>query len=149
MIASDNYYTEHERRLLEEPRPQARDDEVEVSFQWQRGDLLGSFASPSPTRHHKRNHLALAAITIITISDLPSGSGAYGSVYLALNLDEGTLIAAKQVALAGTSVKDPGSNQFVQALVQEINVLRTLKHENIVQYFGTQQTNQFLNSKIW
>lgn len=66
-MMEDNYYTEHERRLLEEPRPQPKDDEIEVKFTWRRGDLLGS--------------------------------GAYGTVYLALNSDEGNLIAAKQVII--------------------------------------------------
>lgn len=75
------------------------------------------------------------------------GSGAFGSVYLALNTDEGKWFAAKQVALSVDDAdRGDDTNQFVQALVQEIAVLKTLQHENIVQYYGTERTADTLNS---
>eukprot|EP00053_Salpingoeca_punica_P005466 m.54487 g.54487 ORF g.54487 m.54487 type:complete len:598 (+) comp13255_c0_seq2:349-2142(+) len=70
------------------------------------------------------------------------GSGAYGQVFLALDLDTGAELAVKQVELHS----DPTNLNLkeVQALEAEIELLTNLRHERIVTYFGTDKTTEFL-----
>jgi mitogen-activated protein kinase kinase kinase len=60
------------------------------------------------------------------------GGGTFGSVYAAINLDSGHLMAVKEIRL-----QDP---QLIPTIVSQIrdemNVLQVLDHPNIVQYFG-------------
>ncbi|RMD40810.1 hypothetical protein DV735_g4305, partial [Chaetothyriales sp. CBS 134920] len=60
------------------------------------------------------------------------GGGTFGSVYAALNLDTGTLMAVKEIRL-----QDP---QMVPTIVKQISdemgVLAVLDHPNIVSYYG-------------
>ncbi|KAK5956137.1 Suppressor of Sensor Kinase (SLN1) [Knufia fluminis] len=60
------------------------------------------------------------------------GGGTFGSVYEAINLDTGTLMAVKEIRL-----QDP---QLIPTIVKQIGdemgVLAVLDHPNIVQYFG-------------
>uniref|UniRef100_A0A8C5R5L7 Mitogen-activated protein kinase kinase kinase 19 n=1 Tax=Leptobrachium leishanense TaxID=445787 RepID=A0A8C5R5L7_9ANUR len=62
------------------------------------------------------------------------GKGAYGTVYCGLT-SQGELIAAKQVIL---DASDPGSaEKEYKKLQEEVELLKTLKHNNIVGYLGT------------
>ncbi|XP_024167721.1 mitogen-activated protein kinase kinase kinase 5 isoform X1 [Rosa chinensis] len=63
------------------------------------------------------------------------GRGTFGSVYLATNRGTGALCAMKEVDLIPD---DPKSAESIKQLEQEIKVLRTLKHPNIVQYYGSE-----------
>lgn len=60
------------------------------------------------------------------------GGGTFGSVYAALNLDTGTLMAVKEIRL-----QDP---QLIPTIVKQISdemgVLAVLDHPNIVSYYG-------------
>ena len=70
------------------------------------------------------------------------GQGGYGKVYHALNLDTGEIMAVKQVILGPESkIK----NKKEDALKREIDLLKELKHENIVRYLGTEQTEISFN----
>lgn len=60
------------------------------------------------------------------------GQGAFGIVYLGLNIDTGELMAVKQMATEEVSRRELGS------LENEINLLRNLRHPNIVRYIGTE-----------
>lgn len=62
------------------------------------------------------------------------GQGAFGVVYLGLNTESGELLAVKQMALDEVSVKE------LSQLENEINLLRSLRHSNIVRYVGTEIT---------
>ncbi|KAF2745846.1 protein kinase byr2 [Sporormia fimetaria CBS 119925] len=76
------------------------------------------------------------------------GQGSFGSVYLALHAVTGELMAVKQVELpsaSGTSQMDHRKTNMVEALKHEIGLLRDLKHENIVQYLGSNSDEQHLN----
>ncbi|KAG1469644.1 hypothetical protein G6F56_003139 [Rhizopus delemar] len=66
------------------------------------------------------------------------GKGSFGRVYLAFNLDTGEVIAVKQVEIPKTAsdLRDRRQQDVVDALNQEIMMLRDLDHENIVQYLG-------------
>jgi serine/threonine protein kinase len=58
------------------------------------------------------------------------GSGAFGRVYLGLNLDTGQLMAVKHLEMTEVSRK------AISALENEVQTLKGLRHENIVQYLG-------------
>jgi len=61
------------------------------------------------------------------------GRGTYGEVYIALDCDSGKQFAVKTISKAACG--DGTQAAKVQA---EINVMRDLAHENIVQYIGSQ-----------
>eukprot|EP00762_Andalucia_godoyi_P001615 ANDGO_00302.mRNA.1 Mitogen-activated protein kinase kinase kinase A len=65
------------------------------------------------------------------------GSGAYGTVYLGLNLDTGELLAVKSM-----EVSDGENHQKIKTEIEtiqkEIQLLEKLKHMNIVRYVGTE-----------
>ncbi|KAL0950739.1 hypothetical protein HGRIS_007513 [Hohenbuehelia grisea] len=60
------------------------------------------------------------------------GAGAFGSVYRALNLDDGRLMAVKEIRLRELS----GVPNLHEAIAQELKVMEGLQHPNIVQYYG-------------
>jgi len=68
------------------------------------------------------------------------GSGAFGKVYLGLNLDTGELLAVKAVPIA----LDEDDEQTT-SLVREISLMKVLFHENIVRYIGTQRDESMLH----
>ncbi|KAL6295808.1 hypothetical protein ACE6H2_003950 [Prunus campanulata] len=63
------------------------------------------------------------------------GRGTFGRVYLATNRETGSSCAMKEVEL---DPNDPKSAECKKQLEQEIEVLRTLNHPNIVQYYGSE-----------
>jgi hypothetical protein len=60
------------------------------------------------------------------------GSGGFAKVYEALNQDDGTLFALKEIKLDHINEK----NEKYKALESEIKLLATLDHPNIVRYLG-------------
>ena len=60
------------------------------------------------------------------------GAGAYGRVYIGLNEQTGGLMAVKEVRYS------PEDTEEVESLRNEIELMRSLAHENIVRYIGTQ-----------
>jgi mitogen-activated protein kinase kinase kinase len=75
------------------------------------------------------------------------GQGSFGSVYLALHAITGELMAVKQVEMPGNNgtLLDSKKNTMVEALKHEIDLLRELKHPNIVSYLGSNTEDNFLN----
>ncbi|XP_015217432.2 mitogen-activated protein kinase kinase kinase 3 isoform X1 [Lepisosteus oculatus] len=61
------------------------------------------------------------------------GQGAFGRVYLCYDVDTGRELAAKQVQFDPES---PETSKEVSALECEIQLLKNLHHERIVQYYG-------------
>lgn len=60
------------------------------------------------------------------------GGGTFGSVYAAINLDSGHLMAVKEIRL-----QDPKMiPTIVSQIRDEMGVLQVLDHPNVVQYFG-------------
>lgn len=66
------------------------------------------------------------------------GKGAFGVVFLGLDVDTGGLLAVKQMAIEEVSARE------LSNLENEINLLKTLEHPNIVRYFGTEVNAQYL-----
>ena len=60
------------------------------------------------------------------------GGGTFGSVYVAINLDSGHLMAVKEIRL-----QDPKMIPTIVAQIRdEMGVLQVLDHPNVVQYYG-------------
>ncbi|KAG2491668.1 hypothetical protein HYH03_010037 [Edaphochlamys debaryana] len=73
------------------------------------------------------------------------GQGAFGTVYLGLVHATGQEIAVKQVPLPQNSTNSTKVADHIQSLEGEVAVLRSLRHENIVRYLGTERTSEHLN----
>ncbi|TPX37984.1 hypothetical protein SmJEL517_g00405 [Synchytrium microbalum] len=67
------------------------------------------------------------------------GKGAFGSVYKCLNRRTGETVAIKQVKLANIPKSELGM------IMMEIDLLKELKHSNIVKYKGFVKTKDYLN----
>ncbi|KAL2634923.1 hypothetical protein R1flu_006402 [Riccia fluitans] len=63
------------------------------------------------------------------------GTGTFGNVYVGFNSDIGSFCAMKEVLLVSDDSK---SKESVKQLGQEIALLSKLRHQNIVQYIGTE-----------
>ncbi|KAG8834629.1 Suppressor of Sensor Kinase (SLN1) [Serendipita sp. 405] len=61
------------------------------------------------------------------------GRGAFGSVYLASNMDTGTLMAVKEIHFQDAA----GSlTNLYKSIKDELSVMEMLRHPNIVEYYG-------------
>ncbi|XP_072955684.1 mitogen-activated protein kinase kinase kinase 5-like isoform X1 [Typha angustifolia] len=65
----------------------------------------------------------------------PIGSGTFGNVFEATNRHTGALCAMKEVNIIPD---DPKSAECIKQLEQEIKFLSQFKHQNIVQYYGSE-----------
>ncbi|KDN49612.1 hypothetical protein K437DRAFT_255295 [Tilletiaria anomala UBC 951] len=66
------------------------------------------------------------------------GRGAFGSVYRGLNWMTGETVAVKQIDLSNIPESELGE------IMSEIELLRNLKHPNIVKYKGSEKTTDYL-----
>ena len=73
------------------------------------------------------------------------GAGAYGKVYLGLDLDNGQLLAVKQMVFGGAFDRNTNLAEQLASLAREIQLLEPLDHENIVRYYGMDRTETQLN----
>lgn len=64
------------------------------------------------------------------------GFGSFGRVFLGINLVDGEMIAAKQIPW--------GKKQGISNVEKEMNLLRKLKHKNIVRYLGANTSEDCL-----
>ncbi|KAI1711111.1 protein kinase domain-containing protein [Ditylenchus destructor] len=60
------------------------------------------------------------------------GSGSFGTVYLVMNMRDKCLAAMKQIHIPREN------NDGLKALVDEVDILRTLDHPNLVKYYGVE-----------
>ncbi|EGO02713.1 hypothetical protein SERLA73DRAFT_102617 [Serpula lacrymans var. lacrymans S7.3] len=60
------------------------------------------------------------------------GAGAFGSVYLAVNLDSGSLMAVKEIKFQELS----GLPNLYSQIKEELSVMEVLHHPNVVEYYG-------------
>lgn len=74
------------------------------------------------------------------------GQGSFGSVYLGMHALNGTLMAVKQVERpSGTSHNEERKKSMLGALVREIEFLKELQHQNIVQYLDSSADGSYFN----
>jgi serine/threonine protein kinase len=62
--------------------------------------------------------------------------GAYGHVYMCLDLDTGEVIVAKHIKLTHNNLSK--LDQEIESLEREINTLKELAHKNVVHYLHTE-----------
>ncbi|KAM0792997.1 hypothetical protein ACM66B_000492 [Microbotryomycetes sp. NB124-2] len=67
------------------------------------------------------------------------GRGQFGSVYRALNLNSGRVVAVKRISLSGKSAAE------IEQLSSEVQLLKALSHPSVVQYEGLVKTEHNLN----
>ncbi|KAH7883857.1 hypothetical protein F5I97DRAFT_1896272 [Phlebopus sp. FC_14] len=60
------------------------------------------------------------------------GAGAFGSVYLAVNLDSGSLMAVKEIKLQEIT----GLPSLYSQIRDELSIMEMLHHPNVVEYYG-------------
>ncbi|KAE8901444.1 hypothetical protein PF005_g11845 [Phytophthora fragariae] len=63
------------------------------------------------------------------------GAGSYGTVYLARDEDTGCLMAVKEILISEET------DSAIREATREVELLRSLKHENIVKYLGCHVDN--------
>ncbi|CDO99017.1 unnamed protein product [Coffea canephora] len=73
------------------------------------------------------------------------GCGAFGRVYMGMNIDSGELLAVKEVSIAANSASKERTQVHIRELEEEVNVLKNLSHPNIVRYLGTAREQESLN----
>ncbi|CAN8269618.1 unnamed protein product [Cochlearia groenlandica] len=73
------------------------------------------------------------------------GAGAFGRVYMGMNLDSGELLAIKQVLIAPNSASKEKTQGHIRELEEEVQLLKNLSHPNIVRYLGTVRESDSLN----
>lgn len=60
------------------------------------------------------------------------GAGAFGSVYTAINLDTGSVMAVKEIRVQDVA----GTPNLYKQIQDELRVMEMLHHPNIVEYYG-------------
>lgn len=60
------------------------------------------------------------------------GSGTYGTVYMGFNLENGSVMAVKEIRFQDT----PSTNNLISQVKDEMTVMQMLRHPNIVEYIG-------------
>ncbi|KAF8625807.1 hypothetical protein AX15_005194 [Amanita polypyramis BW_CC] len=74
------------------------------------------------------------------------GAGSFGKVYLGMDAATGFLMAVKQVELpTGSGPNEERKKSMLSALEREIELLKNLQHENIVQYLYSSIDEDHLN----
>lgn len=73
------------------------------------------------------------------------GCGAFGHVYMGMNLDSGELLAVKQVLIGTNNASKEKAQAHIRELEDEVKLLRNLSHPNIVRYLGTVREDETLN----
>ncbi|XP_004229416.1 mitogen-activated protein kinase kinase kinase NPK1 [Solanum lycopersicum] len=73
------------------------------------------------------------------------GCGAFGRVYMGMNVDSGELLAIKEVSIAMNGASRERAQAHVRELEEEVNLLKNLSHPNIVRYLGTAREVGSLN----
>ncbi|XP_023747618.1 mitogen-activated protein kinase kinase kinase ANP1 [Lactuca sativa] len=98
---------------------------------------------PSPPRVVKENDEKVP--TIRWRKGELIGCGAFGQVYMGMNLDSGELLAVKQVSIAVNSASKEKTQVHIRELEEEVKLLKNLSHANIVRYLGTVREEETLN----
>lgn len=103
-------------------------------------------SSASPNTGNKKASSVTGKPQMKWIKGALIGAGSFGSVFLAMNGKTGLLMAVKQVELpGGQTANDQKKKRMLDALEGEIELLKELQHENIVQYLDSYADGTHLN----
>ncbi|KAJ3679199.1 hypothetical protein LUZ60_017210 [Juncus effusus] len=73
------------------------------------------------------------------------GAGAFGQVFMGMNLDSGELLAVKQVVIENSNASKEKAQAHIRELEEEVKLLKNLSHRNIVRYLGIVREENTLN----
>ncbi|KAL9266244.1 Mitogen-activated protein kinase kinase kinase NPK1-like protein [Drosera capensis] len=115
-----------------------------------RKSRIGIFArvpglTPSPSKENMNPVREEEAAPIRWRKGELIGCGAFGRVYMGMNLDSGELLAVKQVSIAANCASKERTQAHVRELEEEVKLLKNLSHPNIVRYLGTAREEEALN----
>lgn len=127
--------------------PRHLTEEFPTDTDTERSNFDSSFSVPSSTSLSYKDLESSSNKTDIQLPDgyllkHMIGSGGFAKVYLCIELDTGCDIALKQM-LFDSHCKH--SNRELKALTNEIDILKSLEHPNIVTYFGSSFNNGSFN----
>lgn len=71
------------------------------------------------------------------------GSGSFGNVYEALDIETGALIAVKKMGFDPHLVK----KEQIERIVLEIQIMKSMKHKNIIEYIGAGRMDE--GTSLW
>uniref|UniRef100_A0A7S3Y9E0 Protein kinase domain-containing protein n=1 Tax=Lotharella globosa TaxID=91324 RepID=A0A7S3Y9E0_9EUKA len=80
------------------------------------------------------------------------GHGAFGKVYLGMNIESGSLMAVKEIALRPTLKDDEIRNEnelLIRDVETEVSMLKDLSHPNIVRYNKKSVERESLDCSHW
>ncbi|KZO95856.1 Pkinase-domain-containing protein [Calocera viscosa TUFC12733] len=134
---------EEEAEELPEELPEEEEEDLEED---EDEDALGNEADADEGEPGKPQTSQGGKKNIRWIKGALIGAGSFGSVYLGMDASTGTLMAVKQVELpTGTTSNEERKKAMLNALEREIELLKTLQHENIVQYVDSSSDEKYLN----
>ncbi|CAG8562205.1 16907_t:CDS:10 [Funneliformis mosseae] len=75
------------------------------------------------------------------------GKGTFGKVFLAMNMNSSEIMAVKQIELPTTKSDKLNERQqnLVKSFTDEMEILKDLDHDHIVQYIGFERNNETIN----
>ncbi|GFZ02955.1 NPK1-related protein kinase 2 [Actinidia rufa] len=109
-----------------------------INSRIRRSRVFSKSSPPPPMAKDESPHLRWRKGELI-------GCGAFGRVYMGMNLESGELLAVKQVLIAGNSASKEKAQTHVSELEEEVKLLKNLSHPNIVRYLGTVREDGTLN----
>ncbi|KAJ1723071.1 Protein kinase of the Mitotic Exit Network [Coemansia erecta] len=105
-------------------------------------------AAPPPRRRNNTRNRPKERLTVYSENDQRLtnyqlgnciGRGQFGSVYRALDLETGQMVAVKQIPLSDQNAED------MDDVMQEVELLKSLSSSRIVRYYGFVKTDTQLN----
>ncbi|WVF70071.1 hypothetical protein IAT40_004858 [Kwoniella sp. CBS 6097] len=139
-LASDEESTEEESEESSTEEEESEDSDTEDDDEDEEED------SEEDNDHGKAFTSTGSKRIIKWIKGALIGAGSFGSVFLGMDAHSGLLMAVKQVELpTGSARNEERKQSMVSALEREIELLKELQHENIVQYLDSSADTNFLN----
>jgi len=132
-IPTNNYYSSSSTAMR-----QSFPQESDITRKRHSG-IAESISTPNTRKHASISSSAIVGNVFTWKRGQLLGVGAFGKVYLGLNTNTGELFAVKELVFENSLEAE--AHRSVLSFRQEIELMRSLRHENIVRYLGTQVTD--------